>query len=184
MANKSPVPQSPANVAHNRRLNILTLRGYGSLVIRLCVIAVAVWVVFTQIFLITQSEGQGMFPAIEDGDLILAYRLQDEYKKGDVVIYTANGKTCLGRVVAKQTDEIMLDTESGNLIINGTNQGGEILYPTYAKEGIEYPYKVPEGCLFVLGDYRTQTKDSRDFGPVPLDNIQGKVITIVRRRGV
>ena len=74
--------------------------------------------------------------------------------------------------------------DSGTLIINGTTQGGEIMYPTYAKEGMEYPYRVPEGNAFLLGDYRTQTEDSRDFGPVPLNNIQGKVITIVRRRGV
>lgn len=176
--------QSPAKVAKNRRLDILTRRGYGSLLVRLCVITLAVWIVFSQVFLVTQCEGQGMFPAIEDGDLILAYRLHEDYQKGDVVAYEMNGNTCLGRIVGKESDVIMMDTETGNLVINGTTQGGEIMYPTYAKEGIEYPYRVPEGHLFLLGDYRTQAEDSRDFGPVPLDNIKGKVITIVRRRGV
>ena len=175
--------QSPAKVAKNRRLDILTRRGYGSLLLRLCVITLAVWIVFSQVFLVTQCEGQGMFPAIEDGDLILAYRLHEDYQKGDVVAYEMDGKTCLGRIVGKESDVIMMDTETGNLVINGTTQGGEIMYPTYAKEGIEYPYRVPEG-LFLLGDYRTQAKDSRDFGPIPLDDILGKVITIVRRRGV
>ena len=68
--------------------------------------------------------------------------------------------------------------------MNGTPQSGEILYPTYPKEGMEYPYRVPEGTVFVLGDYRTQTEDSRDFGPVSLDDVEGKVITILRRRGI
>ena len=175
--------QSPAKVAKNRRLDTLTRRGYLSLLLRLCVITLAVWIVFSQVFLVTQCEGQGMFPAIEDGDLILAYRLHEDYQKGDVVAYEMNGKTCLGRIVGKESDVIMMDTETGNLVINGTTQGGEIMYPTYAKEGIEYPYRVSEG-LVLLGDYRTQARDSRDFGPVPLDNIKGKVITIVRRRGV
>ena len=183
MAKKSAF-LSPAKVANKRRLDLLTRRGYGSLLIRLCVIVLAVWIIFTNVFMITQCEGQGMYPAIEDGDLILAYRLHRDYTKGDVVVYQADGKTCLGRIAAKQSDEIMMDFETGNLLINGTTQGGEILFPTYAKENISYPYRVPEGTLFVLGDYRTQATDSRDIGAVPLDNIYGKVITIVRRRGV
>lgn len=178
---KKPSP-TPAKVAKNRRLNILTRRGYVSLLLRLCVITLAVWVVFTQVFLISQCEGQGMFPAIEDGDLILAYRLHEDYAKGDVVVYELNGKQHLGRLIARSGDIVNMD--DGSFMVNGTVLGGEILYPTYAKEGIEYPYRVPEGHLFLLGDYRTQATDSRDFGPVPLDNIKGKVITIVRRRGV
>jgi len=176
--------QSPAKVAHKRRMDLLTRRGYVSLILRLCVITLAVWVIFSQVFLITQCEGQGMFPAIEDGDLILAYRLHEDYWKGDVVVYEMDGKNHLGRIVAMESNVVMMDAETGNLVINGTTQGGEILYPTYAKAGYEYPYRVPEGNLFLLGDYRTQATDSRDFGPVPLDNIKGKVITIVRRRGV
>ena len=74
--------------------------------------------------------------------------------------------------------------DTGILLVNGTAQGGEILYPTYALEGIEYPFRVPENCLFVLGDYRTQATDSRALGPIPLEDVQGKVLTILRRRGL
>ena len=183
MAKKSSAPRSPMQIAHRRRVNILTRRGYVSLLMRLVVITIAVWAIFTQVFMVSQCTGQGMFPAMEDGDLVLAYRLQEEYSKGDVVVYTVGRDTYYGRIVAKETDVVMMD-DSGNLVINGTTQGGEIMYPTYAKEGTEYPYRVSEGMVYVLGDYRTQTQDSRDFGPIPLDNIQGKVITIVRRRGV
>ena len=184
MAKHPSKPTVPSGVARDRRINLLTRRGYISLLLRICVIVLAVYVVFSNVFLITKCQGQEMFPAIEDGDLILAYRLHEDYRKGDVVVYQVNGQNKLGRIVAKENDEIVMDTESGNLIINGTNQGGEIQYPTYAKEGLEYPYQVPVGCLFLLGDYRTQTQDSRDFGAIPLEDIQGKVITLVRRRGV
>ena len=184
MASKSSQPRNPVQTARARRMAALTRRDYINLLVRLCVIALAAWIVFSHVFLITQCEGQGMFPAIEDGDLIIGYRLHRDYAKGEVVVYTVDGQPRLGRIVARETDYVMMDAESGKLKINGTTQGGEIMYPTYAKEGIAYPYRVPEGTVFVLGDYRTQTEDSRDFGPVPLNNIQGKVITIVRRRGV
>ena len=124
-----------------------------------------------------------MFPAVKDGDLVIVFRIQQEYAKNDVVVYTVDGETHIGRIVARATDTVMLD-DSGRLLVNGTNQTGEILYPTYAKEGLTYPYLVPEDHLFLLGDYRTQTEDSRDFGPIPMEDIQGKVITILRRRGL
>lgn len=183
MAERKSLTPLPVEVAHRRRGKVLLRRDFGSLMVRLCVITAALWTIFTRVFLITQCAGQGMFPAIEDGDLVLAYRLQGEYSKGDVVIYTVDGASYLGRVVARETDVVTMD-ESGTLVINGATQSGQIMYPTYAGENTENPLCVSEGMLYILGDYRTQTKDSREFGPIPLDDIQGKVITIVRRRGV
>ena len=89
---------------------------------------------------------------------------------------------CASRVVAKGSDYVDMD-EDGHLYVNGTVQSGEILYPTEPKTLLKYPFQVPEGYVFVLGDYRTQSSDSRDFGPLPEEAIKGKVITIVRRRG-
>ena len=166
-----------------RRNRALDRQGYVSLLLRILFLALAGWVMFTQVFLITQVSGNAMFPAVKDGDLIIAFRIQQEYAKNDVVVYTADGETHFGRIAARATDVVMLD-DSGKLLVNGTNQAGEILYPTYAKEGLTYPYPVPEGHVFILGDYRTQTEDSRDFGPIPMENVQGKVITILRRRGL
>ena len=176
-------PESPVDVCRRRRLSILNTRGWIGLAVRLAVITLAVWILFSQVFVLTQCEGMGMFPAIEDGDLILGYRLHEAYEKGDVIIYQRGDATYLGRIAAMETDTVIMD-ESGMYTVNGTTQGGDILYPTYAKDGIEYPYRVQEGYMFVLGDYRTQTQDSRDFGAIPLENVLGKVITIVRRRGV
>ena len=183
MAKQPSVHKAPSSVARERRVGVLTRRGYISLLLRVCVIILAVYIIFTNIFMITQCRGQDMFPAVEDGDLVLVYRLHGDYQKGDVVAYEIDGKTRLGRIVAKRTDTVMMDS-SGMLSVNGTTQGGEIMFPTYAKEGITYPYTVSGDALFVLGDYRTQATDSRDYGPVSLENVKGKVITIVRRRGV
>ena len=183
MAKPPKAPLSPVEVCRRRRINVLTVQGYVNLAAKIAVLALAAWVIFSQIFMLTQCSGMGMFPAMEDGDLVLAYRLHSDYQKGDVVIYTVDGASYMGRIIGRETDVIYMD-DSGTLSVNGTNQGGEIMYPTYAKPGTEYPYRVPEDSLYVLGDYRTQTEDSRDFGAIPMDDIQGKVITIVRRRGV
>lgn len=183
MAKSPKVLPSPVEICRRRRINVLTMQGYVNLAVKALAMIIAVLVVFTQVFMVTQQTGMGMFPAIEDGDLVLAYRLHRDYQKGDVVVYTVAGTRYLGRILARETDVVYMD-DGGTLQINGTNQGGEIMYPTYAKPGTEYPYRVQEGSFYILGDYRTQTTDSRDFGSISLDDIQGKVITIVRRRGV
>lgn len=172
-----------ADIITIRRNRVLNRQSYISLVLRILFLVLAGWVMFTQVFLITLANGNAMFPAVKDGDLVIAFRIQQEYAKNDVIVYTADGKTHIGRIVARATDTVTAD-DSGTLFVNGTNQTGEILYPTYAKEGLTYPYTVPEGHVFVLGDYRTQTEDSRDFGPISMENVQGKVITILRRRGL
>lgn len=141
------------------------------------------WLLATQVFLFTQVKGNSMFPALKDGDLVIGFRLQQVYQKGDVVVYELDGQLRTGRVAARPGDFVTIQ-EDGSLLVNGTVQSGEILYPTYPKDTLTYPYRVPEDTLFILGDYRTQSEDSRDFGPVPLENVKAKVITILRRRSL
>ena len=175
--------KTASEIAGRRRQRILIRRGYAQLLLRLCVIALAVWVLLSHVFLLTRCHGAGMFPAVKDGDLIIAYRLQEDYKKDDVVVCRMEGQRFVGRVAAVGGDVIAMD-ESGTLLVNDAVQGGQILYPTYAKDGLTYPYRVPEGTVFLLGDYRTHTRDSRDFGAIHLENVEGKAITILRRRGI
>ena len=166
-----------------RRLDAENRQDFISLLGRIVVILLCAWVLFTQVFLLTQAKGSSMFPAVKDGDLLICYRLQKNYAKNDVVVYTQGGKLRVGRILGREGDLVAVD-DSGTLVVNGAVQSGEILYPTYAKDALEYPYTVPEGCFFVLGDYRTQSEDSRDFGPIPLEDVQAKVITLLRRRSL
>lgn len=175
--------QTAAQIIQTRRNRVLSRQGWAQLFTRLLMLTLVGWALLTQVFLIVRVSGNGMFPAVKDGDLLFGFRLQREYRKDDVIAYTVNGETYVGRIVAFSGDAVTLD-DSGTLLVNGTPQGGEILYPTYAKGDLSYPYTVPDGCVFVLGDYRTQTEDSRDFGPISMDRIKGKVITILRRRGL
>lgn len=150
---------------------------------RILAVVLVAYILLTQVFSFTKVTGNAMFPALKDGDLALTFLLQKNYSKGDVVLYEQDGKLVIGRIAANCTDVVTLD-DTGTMLVNGTVQGGEIMYPTYAKEGFEYPLRLPDDAVFILGDYRTQSTDSRDFGPVPVKNIQGKVITILRRRGL
>lgn len=172
-----------AGIITERKNHALDREGYISLCVRILYLVLAGWLLCSHVFLITQARGNDMFPAVKDGDLVIAFRLQREYAKNDVVVYTADGRKYIGRIAARAADIVKLDS-SGAVFVNGTAQNGEILYPTYTKEGLTYPYTVPKNHVFILGDYRTQTEDSRNFGSIPLENVEGKVITILRRRGL
>lgn len=175
---------STCSQAIRKRRNALEIkRGYIQLVLRIAILSVAGWLLFTQVFFVGQAPDHEMAPAVEAGDLLIGFRMQRNFEKNDVVVYEADGKTRIGRVLGCGTDVITMD-DSGTLFVNGTAQGGEIVFPTYAKEGIQHPYTVPEGSVFILGDYRTHAKDSRDFGCISLPEVKAKVITILRRREI
>lgn len=174
---------SAAEVIRARRIALNTRQEYVSFFSRLAVIALAVYIIFTEVFLVTQNKGLGMFPAMKDGDLIIAYRLQQDYAKNDVVVYEVNGEQKVGRIVARENDSVFID-ENGTLRVNNTAQTGDILYPTYPKETITYPIEISEDHLFILGDYRTNAEDSRDYGTISAEKVKGKIITILRRRGL
>lgn len=174
---------SCSKVIRKRRNSVEIRKGYIQLLTRMAVLAVIGWMLFTQVFLVMQAPGNGMFPAVKDGDLLIGFRMQQDLLQDDVVIYEAEGRMQVGRILGEENDIITID-DTGTLMVNGTVQGGEILFPTYAKEGMEYPYTIPEGCVFILGDYRTQAKDSRDFGSIPMEDVKAKVITILRRRAL
>ena len=170
------------------------LREVRSLAVRLAVFAAVLWVLLTQVYLVgfllfTQvlflgrMSGNEMFPAVKDGDLVLGCRLEKDYAKNDVVVYERSGTLRVGRVLARGGDIVTL-SESGVVEVNGSAQGGGILYPTYPKSLLSYPYAVPEDSVFILGDCRTQAEDSRDFGPVQCSAVKAKVITLIRRRGL
>lgn len=183
MSSRPAKPMTPAEVISLRRNRLAVREGYISLLGRVVFIAAAAWLLFSKVFLLMQARGTDMFPAVKDGDLLIGYRLQKDYEQENVVVYKRDGKSYVGRVVAKSGDNVSI-TDEGSLVVNGVVKSGEIMYPTYVREGVNYPYTVPENRVFILADYRTQAQDSRDFGAVELKDVQAKVITILRRRSL
>lgn len=152
--------------------------------IKLAVIVVAAWVLLGLVFGVAVVQGEDMYPRLRDGDLMLYYRLQKDYYIGDVVTFRQNGRRYTGRIVAQGGDIVDVN-DDGELLVNGNVQNEEIFYPTQAQTGqITLPCEVPAGAVFLLCDFRTNGTDSRSYGPVSVDDLDGKVITILRRRGI
>lgn len=177
------VKVTPEKVIKKRRSDLNLKAGYIDLLKRIITVTLSVYLIFTFVFSVSRAEGMSMYPALKDGDLLISYRLQKKYEKNDVVVFVQDGKKQAGRILAFEGDVVHID-ENGYLAVNGTVQSGEILYPTYPKEKLKYPYEVPAGECFILCDYRTKCTDSRDFGTVPVKDVTGKVITVLRRRGI
>ncbi|MGN0704937.1 MAG: signal peptidase I [Lentihominibacter sp.] len=177
------VNQNLAQIIRKRREKLSIKLGYRSLALKVILVAAAGIVLFTQVLTVTIANGQGMFPSIKDGDLVVALRINRGYEQNDVVVYRQDGVRKIGRVAGKAYDLVYMD-DSGSLLVNGMSETGEILYPTYAKEGVTYPLQLAEDEIFVLGDYRTKSEDSRDYGAISENEVDGKVIIIIRRRGL
>ena len=128
--------------------------------------------------------GNNMFPMLKDGDLCIFFRL-DEVGTGDIVFYeTKDGKTHVGRVIAFGGQTIDFP-ENGGYLVNGYETAEELPYETYAAEKsmVSYPLELKEDEWFIMNDYRSDTKDSRMYGPIKTDEIKGKILYMMRRRG-
>ena len=151
-------------------------------VIKVVATAIAVWVLCAFVVGIHVNHGNSSYPMIKDGDLVITYRI-GALERGEEIAYEAGGKTCFGRIVAKSGDEVEI-TESC-VMVNGYMVTEDVVYPTTAEGSkITFPYIVPEDSVFVLNDFRSDINDSRTFGAVPLNDCEGKVILVVRRRGI
>jgi signal peptidase I len=170
--------------ANRRKERRETLRLFLGFLIKLVLVGLAIWVIFTFVFGIGQIHGETMYPRLRDGDLILYYRLEQDYYIDDVVTFNYEGKQRTARIVAMEGDVVDLSAD-GQLLVNGNVQSEEVFYPTEAvPAGITYPYTVPEDSYFVLCDFRTASYDSRGYGAISRSELVGKVITLLRRRGI
>jgi len=153
-----------------------------SFVIRLGVILLIAVIAFTFFYGIHTVEDPGMMPVTHNGDLVLFYRLGDTYYINDLVILDFEGTRQIRRVIAVEGDEV--DFSDGSIKINGVfHTDPHARGDTWAfEEGVEFPITIPPGELFLLGDYRERAIDSRIYNTVRIEDIRGRVITIIRRR--
>lgn len=138
-------------------------------------------ITFGVVFGVHRNIGDDMNPVCKNGDLLLYYRLQKEYQANDLVVIEKNREKEVRRIIAKEGDRVDI-TENG-LEINGYLQQENNIYMDTLpyKEGIQFPVTVGQGEYFVLGDNRTNAKDSRIYGVVKKKEIKGGVIALLRR---
>lgn len=148
------------------------------------VLVVIVYVLFARIIGIMSMPNADMYPRLDSGDFLLYYRLDREPKAQDIMVFEKNGTRYVGRVVAVGGDTV--EVTDGAVKINGYSMiETNIFYETYPLEGFtEYPLKLADDECFVLADQRKGTEDSRFFGPVKYRELEGTVISVMRRNNL
>ena len=155
-----------------------------SLCIKIAMIAAVAAVIFQFVYGLHYNVDPSMNPSVKDGDLVMYYRLDKGYRAGDLLLLTFRGQTQLRRVIATAGDTVDI-TEDGLRINGALQQEPGIRQKTQRyTEGIDFPVTLKEHEVFVLGDAREGATDSRVYGAVNIEDTQGKVITLLRRRSL
>ena len=150
------------------------LRNTISSLIVVAAIAVLVSMLFLPVLRVT---GTSMTPTLQNDELVVC-RKRGTFQSGDIIAFYFNNKILLKRVIGVAGDIIDID-DSGTVYVNG-----EALEEPYLNEkalgecDIELPYQVPDERVFVMGDHRSTSVDSRstDVGCVAEEAVVGKVI--------
>ncbi len=128
------------------------------------------------------NHGNASYPMLKDGDLVITYRI-GKLEAGQEIAYKVDGKTRFGRIVAVGGD--VVDISGEYIKVNDYGISEDVVYPTTSEGAkITFPYQVPEGTLFVMNDFRSDISDSRTYGAIPLKDCEGKVVLVLRLRGI
>ena len=142
--------------------------------------------VFVFVVRIMDVHGTSMVPTLQNGDKVLVSGLLYEPARGDIVVFKKDGyddnKALVKRVVAVEGDVVNIDFERGIVYVNGEPAEEDYIdVLTTTKIDFIGPQTVPENCLFVMGDNRNASTDSRDkrIGMVDKRLVIGKVLLVI-----
>lgn len=176
----------PAKSARPRESADTASGSWKSVLAEVLVVVLAIFLI-TQFFIsISYVSGDSMNPAFYDGDRVVIQRFaKGSIEKGDVIVFeTKNEEKLIKRVIATAGDTVDISKNQGGLYVNGKAVEEDYIYTVTAisDEATSYPITVGEDCYFVLGDNRTNSKDSRDseIGLISKKDIVGKVILSIR----
>ncbi len=146
----------------------------------------AVVVLFTFVVRLIGVDGHSMLPTLQDGDrmLVLNSVLYHDYKYGDVVVLRKDSflkEPIVKRVIATAGQTVDIDFDSGTVYVDSTPLREDYINElTFLEEGTEFPLTVPKGQIFVMGDNRNRSSDSRDsnLGTVDTRYVIGRAIAV------
>lgn len=175
---KTEMPTISSMEAELKRINhrkryIKVLRSTLYTLITVAAVAVLVATLWLPVL---QIHGSSMTPTLQDGNIVVS--LKGGYKNGDVVAFYFNNKILVKRVIARPGDWVDID-QDGNVYVNGALLDEPyITDKAFGQCDIELPYQVPAAKVFVLGDHRGVSVDSRNttVGCIAEDQIVGKIV--------
>ena len=176
---KFPVPTAAEleeELARERRVRRSRRIVAGSLGTLAVVAALAV-LMATLLTPVLRIYGTSMSPTLEEGNLVVTLKT-DDLERGDVIAFYYNNKVLVKRVIAGPGDWVDI-ADDGTVSVNG-----EVLDEPYVKDkglgscNITLPYQVPDSRVFVMGDHRSTSVDSRSasVGCVAQDQVVGKLV--------
>ena len=141
-------------------------------------------VIFTFGIRLIGVEGHSMVPTLQEKDrlLVLNSTFYDDYKYGDIVVLTKEtflSAPIVKRVIAVEGQTVDIDFASGSVYVDGKLLNEPYINElTLTTDGTEFPLTVPEGSIFVMGDNRNHSNDSRDsrLGTVDTRYVIGKAV--------
>lgn len=180
---KTGVESLPSTEAIRSELNrVRRRRAFGSTlrstIFTLVTVAAAAVLVAVLLLPVLQIYGQSMQGTLNNGDIVVCIK-GGEFRTGDVVAFYYNNKILVKRVIAGEGDWVDMD-QDGTVYVN--NEKLEEPYLTngtdYGDTNITFPYQVPEGKIFVMGDNRDVSIDSRNtaVGCVSDEQVVGRIV--------
>lgn len=126
---------------------------------------------------VVRISGSSMAPSLNDGDVVVCLK-NASFEVGDNIAFSYQNRTLVKRVIARSGDRVDMD-EEGHVYVNKKQLNEPYVQePTLGQCDITFPYEVPSGSVFVMGDNRRVSMDSRvsSIGCIPEEQIAGKVI--------
>ena len=144
----------------------------------------AVVLLFTFVIRLIGVDGHSMVPTLQDGDrlLVLNSMLDDDYEYGDIVVLRKESflaDPIVKRVIATEGQTVDIDFSTGSVYVDGVLLKEDYINElTFLEEGTEFPLTVPQDGIFVMGDNRNHSSDSRDSRLGTVDNryVIGKAV--------
>jgi signal peptidase I len=164
------VPEGPG-IGHRIATKVL---------IPLAVVFVAVVLVFYVFYQRGRVLGPSMLPTLHSGDMVLLTKDYPEPHRGDIVftqvIEEGQPVEIVKRVIGLPGDTVQIKEDVA--VVNGIPEPsrGQVVRPEFAVSVEEY--RIPAGFLYLMGDNRTESADSRYTGPAPLTGVMGRVVAI------
>jgi len=137
----------------------------------IAVLVATLWLPVLQIY------GSSMTPTLQDGEIVFSVKTED-MMPGDIVAFYYNNKILVKRVIAGPGDWVNIQ-EDGTVLVNDVVlEEPYLAEKSFGDADIELPYQVPDGRIFVMGDHRATSVDSRHtaVGCVAQEQIVGKII--------